>query len=801
MVIECNIGTLTFEKKPPNARRGSVRTDIGSLARVKKLTPEELIAFIEEGRPFNAGVVAGTMARDWQKQQLIAIDIDNQTQEDDPNDPTGKKKIKKPLPKEEQLTPEEALEILQEYGLAPYFMYNTFSNSDAWRRYRLVFVLDEVIEDPATPPALQSRLIDLFLARKPKSTDAGTIDLNRIFFGSYKGSVFFKSGTITKLSDLWNLPKSEEEEKEEIRAQETEERKKRLAEMPKSLEEMRQRLRDEINSFDMIKFLKGKGYKIYKQGSNTFVDPCPICGHYHDFHVRDLSPWRWKCEGGATPKDAQGTIIDFLMWEGSGDSGKPVRSLGEALKIFKYELLGWDEKEEKKKYAKAMEEAEIKKMNDNLKNKGIGNTNALSDPATETTSKDLGEQAEGEPAQEEPKTYGEKLEEFFAGIQTEQYKPVQTGIDSIDKALDGGFIRKTLVTLGAAPGMGKTALAQWLFEGMAENGHEVLYINLEMARDQLIARSLSRMIFEKMGEDMSPLEIMRGYRWDEQTKATVEKAWETYQENIASRFQYNPTESSYLGEGGGVNFPARESGILPTLRRIAEEKTAQGKPAPIVCVDYLQIVRTDQKDEVAGIKAVLDELKAFAIKYNTIVFLILANNRASNKEGRSEVDSSRDTSAIEYSGDIMLGLTYTAIEDEYKAFVDKIDEKLKVCNPRDKAELDRIKMHIPTTGSGDKERNVWEECTLSHLRQIKKQAYDEGAEVPEICRKVSLKIVKNRFGSSERRVHLIFDGKHSSFSEEEGFSKVAIAPKAMPWKTGEGAPYTFGRKKAKKTEK
>ena len=44
------------------------------------------------------------------------------------------------------------------------------------------------------------------------------------------------------------------------------------------------------------------------------------------------------------------------------------------------------------------------------------------------------------------------------------YEPLQTGINDIDRALEGGFIRGTLVMLGAPPAMGKTALAQWIFE-------------------------------------------------------------------------------------------------------------------------------------------------------------------------------------------------------------------------------------------------------------------------------------------------------------------------------------------------
>ena len=72
------------------------------------------------------------------------------------------------------------------------------------------------------------------------------------------------------------------------------------------------------------------------------------------------------------------------------------------------------------------------------------------------------------------------LDNFLLSVTDKEartFEPIPTGINAIDRALEGGFIRKTLVTLGAPPAMGKTALAQWIFENIARNGKDVVYMN------------------------------------------------------------------------------------------------------------------------------------------------------------------------------------------------------------------------------------------------------------------------------------------------------------------------------------
>ena len=345
------------------------------------------------------------------------------------------------------------------------------------------------------------------------------------------------------------------------------------------------------------------------------------------------------------------------------------------------------------------------------------------------------------------------LEDFFLKVtdtEARTFEPIPTGIKDIDRALEGGFIRGTLVTLGAPPAMGKTALAQYVFENMATAGNDVLYINLEMSREQLLARSISRIAYKYEGKDFSALDILRGYSWTDEDRETITQAAGRYKADIAPCFIYNP-------DGVTNNIDS----ILTAMEAETARIKAQGKPAPLVCIDYLQLIDSGEKDAIEGMKGVIFKLKDFAKRENTVVFVIIANNRASNKSGTVEMESGRDTSAIEYSGDLMLGLAYTAIED-------------------------RRKYTYTYEGKNGEEKEGTAEYDLETIRRLKKEAYEAGKDIPAVCTEVSLKVLKSRFTEAERRANLLFDGKHSTFKQVELKYKPEDFTTGNGWTTYEG---------------
>lgn len=258
------------------------------------------------------------------------------------------------------------------------------------------------------------------------------------------------------------------------------------------------------------------------------------------------------------------------------------------------------------------------------------------------------ELAQKEEQERRQRTGPEMIDSFLEAIRSRKYEPIPTGITDIDRALGGGFMRQWLVLLGAPPGAGKTALAQWIFEGMAKRGTTILYINLEMSRDQMLARSISR-IAAQNGDKIKPVEVLQGYKWTVEQEEAVAIAAAEYRRDIAPHLIYNPQ-----GEESSLD------SIMEYIEAEATRAEAAALPAPLLVIDYLQVITGGpREDKTDLIQRAIGRLKGYAIAHNTCVFAIMANNRESNRTGITSMESGRDTSNIEYGADLLLGLDFT----------------------------------------------------------------------------------------------------------------------------------------------
>lgn len=251
---------------------------------------------------------------------------------------------------------------------------------------------------------------------------------------------------------------------------------------------------------------------------------------------------------------------------------------------------------------------------------------------------------------ERVKTSTELFDMFLDKIQTETYKPLKTGMQSFDALLGGGILRQSLVILSAAPGTGKTTLAQQIFETMAATGANVVFLNLEMSREQLLARSISRII-SKNGHTMTAAQVLKGYEWTDIQRSYVMEAADEYRRKIAPHFMYNPV-------GAGVTYKS----IGEKLTEYGDKMRNAGRTAPIVVLDYLHLVQSDgREDAQETIKNTVKMLKDYAVNYDSFVFAISATNRTSNSSGKISLESSRDSSSVEYTADYLLSLNYKAL--------------------------------------------------------------------------------------------------------------------------------------------
>ena len=245
----------------------------------------------------------------------------------------------------------------------------------------------------------------------------------------------------------------------------------------------------------------------------------------------------------------------------------------------------------------------------------------------------------------------DSLDSFLEKIQGSYFKPYTTGLHFLDEVLNGGVMKQTLTMLIAAPGTGKTTLMQQAAEELAAQGTPVIYLNLEMSQEQMLAKAISGRL-AKRGIHTTANRIMQGYSWTEQDRENITKEITLYRNSSFKNIHY-------VGEIG-----SDLDAILDYIN--AAGKTAQEKDeaAPVVVLDYLHLVTSGKRIEAQElIKQTVTGLKRYAIDFNTIVFAIAAASRDAMKTELT-LNSARDSSNIEYTADNVLTLERAEPQEE-----------------------------------------------------------------------------------------------------------------------------------------
>lgn len=294
------------------------------------------------------------------------------------------------------------------------------------------------------------------------------------------------------------------------------------------------------------------------------------------------------------------------------------------------------------------------------------------------------------------------LDRFLDTVQTEAYKPHATGLNFIDALLSGGIVSQSLLLLTAAPGAGKTTLAQQLAETIAKNREPVIYFNFEMSKEQMLAKAISARYYQGNGGDKSTLDILQGYNWTDPERTEIEAIIKEYRRDSYPYIKYNPD---------GIN--ADLDNVLNYLNEHAYYERQAGRKAPAVIIDYLHLLTTHENIEDAELlKRAVTGLKKYAIENNTFVIAIIAANRDSTKAGKLTLASGRDSSNLEYTADYEISLNYEDIDNG-------------TVNPQNQADIERLQAEHP--------------------------------------RRMILRALKTRLAEIPKAQHVAFDAKHNIF--------------------------------------
>lgn len=244
------------------------------------------------------------------------------------------------------------------------------------------------------------------------------------------------------------------------------------------------------------------------------------------------------------------------------------------------------------------------------------------------------------------------LDSFIDNLNKKSKFNLKSGFNNLDSALNGGLY-SGLYFIGAVSSLGKTTFCLQIADQVALSGQDVIIFSLEMARSELIAKSISRLTFinaQKKNLDTRYAKATRNLTsyYTEDEKFLVEQSISDYRNQIAPNI--------WIFEGIG------NLGVEDIKSSIEKHIHFTGKK-PFVLIDYVQIlapydIRATDKQNTD--KAVL-ELKRISRDFDIPILCISSLNRESYTEPVS-MRSFKESGAIEYGSDVLLGIQYMGIE-------------------------------------------------------------------------------------------------------------------------------------------
>ena len=246
------------------------------------------------------------------------------------------------------------------------------------------------------------------------------------------------------------------------------------------------------------------------------------------------------------------------------------------------------------------------------------------------------------------------VDEFINGVHDRACTAcVPTGFRRLDEVLDGGLF-EGLYVFGAISSLGKTTFALQIADQIAQSGRDVLIFSLEMARTELMAKSISRLTLLSGNHRNAKTTrgITMGSRYADYSVQELEvigaavERYRAYARNI------------FIHEGVG------DIGTDQIRAEIERHIRVMGTK-PVVVIDYVQIlapadIRATDKQNTD--KAVL-ELKRISRDFKLPILGISSFNRMSYREAVA-MSAFKESGSLEYGSDVLIGLQLKGAGEE-----------------------------------------------------------------------------------------------------------------------------------------
>ena len=241
--------------------------------------------------------------------------------------------------------------------------------------------------------------------------------------------------------------------------------------------------------------------------------------------------------------------------------------------------------------------------------------------------------------------------------ESKEVSAISTGFIGLDKVLEGGLY-EGLYIIGAISSLGKTTLVLQIVDQIAESGQDVIVISLEMARNELLAKSISRLTYKltrikelPKSEAKTTRGIATGKRYSHYSDMEIQLI-------EAAKREYREKISGHVWIQEGVGDIGAEK-----IREAVKRHISFTGQKPVVVIDYLQIlspyeIRATDKQNTD--KAVL-ELKRISRDYRIPIIAVSSFNR-DNYSQPVGMAAFKESGAIEYSSDVLIGLQYSGMD-------------------------------------------------------------------------------------------------------------------------------------------
>ena len=208
---------------------------------------------------------------------------------------------------------------------------------------------------------------------------------------------------------------------------------------------------------------------------------------------------------------------------------------------------------------------------------------------------------------------------------------MQTRFSDLDDILNGGLRRGALITLGARPGMGKSAFGESLACNMSRD-YSVLFLSMEMPEAEVTERAIAN--WGKVSA--SKLASAKGFStedWDRTTHAAL-----TAQKS-----------KLFIDDEPGLT-------LLDVTLKARQVKRKHG--LDVLILDYLQLMTGSEERRYQQVEAITKGLKILAKSLNIAVLALSQFSREIEKRPNPmpKLSDFRDSGSIEQDSDVLFGL-------------------------------------------------------------------------------------------------------------------------------------------------